>query len=134
IRVPAGDRALYHASAYYVGPFLIALLAEAVAQWKKFGASESQALHALFPLLQGTVSAVTDAGLAGGMGGCVARGDVGTVRKHLVALGDFSPEAAKLYRTLAERTIPLGSERKTLTSERAHEIARCLSLGGRVQS
>src|SRR5712664_771172 len=31
VLVPAGDRALYHASAYYVGPFLIALLAEGVA-------------------------------------------------------------------------------------------------------
>jgi len=122
VKVPAGHRALYHATAYYVGPFLIALLAEAAAQWRAFGATEKQALDALLPLLRGTVSAVEDGGLAKGMGGCVARGDVGTVRKHLKALDAFSPPAARLYEQLALRTIPLAIERGTLAPERAEEI------------
>ncbi|RDI03922.1 putative short-subunit dehydrogenase-like oxidoreductase (DUF2520 family) [Caldimonas thermodepolymerans] len=128
IRVPAGDRALYHASAYYVGPFLIALLAEAVALWQRFGASAAEALRALLPLLHGTLSAVGDAGLAGGMGGCVVRGDAGTVQKHLDALGAFDPEAQALYRALALRTVPLGIQRRTLSEERA-EVIRRLLLG-----
>lgn len=74
--LPAGVRPLYHASAYYVGPFLIALLKEGVEIWRRFGANESQALQALVPLLRGTVAAVLDGGLARGMGGCVARGDI----------------------------------------------------------
>ena len=86
LALPAGVRALYHASAYYVGPFLIALLKEGVELWKSFGASEADALRAMMPLLRGTVAAVLDGGLANGMGGCVARGDVGTILKHLEAL------------------------------------------------
>ena len=41
LALPPGVRALYHASAYYVGPFLIALLKEGVELWKSFGASGS---------------------------------------------------------------------------------------------
>ena len=38
LALPAGVRPLYHASAYYVGPFLIALLKEGVELWKSFAA------------------------------------------------------------------------------------------------
>ena len=134
VRVPAGDRALYHASAYYVGPFLIALLAEGAALWQKFGANEKQALDALLPLLSGTLSAVHDGGLAQGMGGCVARGDVGTVRKHVAAMDRFDRDAGELYRMLASRTIPLGRKRGTLSAQGAEAIREALDSVKKMQA
>ncbi|MDE3155360.1 MAG: DUF2520 domain-containing protein [Acidobacteriota bacterium] len=125
--LPPGARAAYHASGYYAGPFLIALLEESVKLWQRFGADEAQALRALAPLVRGTLDAVMDGGLARGMGGCVARGDVGTVRRHLDALDREDPDAGALYRELARRTIPLGLERGTLSPERAREIETLLS-------
>lgn len=129
VQVPPGGRALYHASAYYVGPFLIALLAEGAKLWRTFGADEKQALAALLPLLAGTLSAVRDGGLAGGMGGCVARGDVGTVRRHVDALDRLDPDAGVLYRALAMRTIPLGLQRGSLAAPAAERIAEALAPG-----
>jgi predicted short-subunit dehydrogenase-like oxidoreductase (DUF2520 family) len=126
LRLPHGRRALYHASAYYVGPFLIALMNEAVQMWGALGLSERDTLEALVPLLRGTVAAVVDGGLAQGMGGCVARGDVGTVTRHVDALGAFSPEIASLYRRLALRTIPLALARGTLSPPKAAEIQALL--------
>jgi predicted short-subunit dehydrogenase-like oxidoreductase (DUF2520 family) len=126
VQVPSGDRALYHASAYYVGPFLIALLAEAATFWQTFGVGEKDALNALLPLLSGTLSAVHDGGLAQGMGGCVARGDVGTVRKHIAAMDQFDHDAGKLYRMLASRTVPLGVRRGTLSAQGAEAIREAL--------
>lgn len=133
VTVPVGDRALYHASAYYVGPFLIALLAEGAALWRKFGVGEKDALNALLPLLSGTLSAVDDGGLAQGMGGCVARGDVGTVRKHIAAMDRFDPEAGQLYRMLASHTIPLGLERGTLGAQGADAIREALGSGSKMR-
>lgn len=129
VQVPQGQRALYHASVYYVGPFFIALLSEAVSMWKTFGASEREALNALLPLLAGTTSAVTSSSLAQGMGGCVARGDVGTVQRHIAAMDKFGPDAAALYRTLTGRTIPLGLARGSLTPSAASQIHDALSNG-----
>ena len=125
----SGVRPLYHASANYVGPFLIALLEEAVTLWQAFGVQEREALTALLPLLRRTLAAVQKDGLAGGMGGCVARGDVGTLRAHLRALDAFAPPMAELYRDLAKRTVPLGLERGTLSPDRAVEIERVLAAG-----
>ena len=126
LALPPGVRALYHASAYYVGPFLIALLKEGVELWKSFGASEADALRAMMPLLRGTVAAVLDGGLANGMGGCVARGDLGTITKHLDALDARFPASGALYRELALRNVPLGIERGTLSPQRAAEIENLL--------
>ena len=126
IRLPAGRRAIYHASAYYVGPFLIALMQEAVEIWRVLGFTERDALTALATLLHGTVAAVMEGGLAAGMGGCVARGDVGTVERHVAALDALNPATAALYRELAMRTIPLGLARGTLTSDAAERIRAVL--------
>jgi len=126
LTLPAGVRPLYHASAYYVGPFLIALLKEGANLWKRFGADERQALEAMLPLLRGTVEAVRDGGLAKGMGGCVARGDVGTIAKHLAALDGSDATAGHLYRELAARNVPLGIERGSLSMERAKIIEALL--------
>lgn len=121
--LPPGVRARYHASATYVGPFVIAVLREATLLWASFGIPERDAMAALLPLLRGTMEAVTREGLAGGMGGCVARGDVGTVRAHLDAIDALSPAMGDLYRELTTRTIPLGLARGTLSAERAAAIA-----------
>jgi predicted short-subunit dehydrogenase-like oxidoreductase (DUF2520 family) len=134
VQVPSGQRALYHASAYYVGPFLIALLAEGANLWRKFGASEKQALDAMLPLLAGTLSAVRDGGLAQGMGGCVARGDIGTVRKHLAALDGYDADAGQLYRALAKRNIPLGLARGSLSAAAAERISETLAMDAKAEA
>jgi predicted short-subunit dehydrogenase-like oxidoreductase (DUF2520 family) len=126
LRLPPGVRARYHASANYVGPFVIALLREASAIWQSFGADETAAVAALTPLLRGTLAAAIDRGLAGGMGGCVARGDLGTVRAHLDAMDALGADEGALYRTLALRTVPLAVERGTLPEARATAIAAML--------
>jgi predicted short-subunit dehydrogenase-like oxidoreductase (DUF2520 family) len=134
VEVPRGQRAIYHASVYYVGPFFIALLSEAVSIWKTFGASERDALNALLPLLAGTTSAVTSSSLAGGMGGCVARGDVGTVLRHVAAMDLFSPDAGELYRSLTKRTIPLGLARGSLATSVGDQIREALSTAPTTKS
>ena len=60
------------------------------------------------------------------MGGCVARGDVGTILKHLEALDERFPTSGALYRELALRNVPLGIERGTLSAGRAAEIEKLL--------
>lgn len=129
--LPAGIRPLYHASAYYVGPFLIALLKEGAKLWAHFGASERQAMDALMPLLRGSIAAVQHAGLAQGIGGCVARGDIGTIRKHVASLDETDPSAAGLYRELALRNIPLALERGTIDALRGRQIEELLKRANR---
>jgi predicted short-subunit dehydrogenase-like oxidoreductase (DUF2520 family) len=64
LRLPEGGRALYHAAANFSGAFVVALIAETVALWKKLGIAEGDALRALLPLLRGSVDNVEKLGAA----------------------------------------------------------------------
>jgi predicted short-subunit dehydrogenase-like oxidoreductase (DUF2520 family) len=121
-RLPEGGRALYHVAANFTGAFAIALIEEAVALWKKLGISERDALRALLPLLRGTVDNVEQLGAAGALGSVVARGDVGTIRKHLEVLAKEAPDSLELYRLLSLRTVPIALAKGTLKLGAAREI------------
>src|SRR6266853_31771 len=126
LRLPEGGRALYHAAANFSGAFVIALIHEAIALWGKLGIAQGDALAALLPLLRGTADNVEKLGAAGGLGSAIARGDTGTIRRHLDVLAREAPDSLELYRILSLRTIPLALAKGTLKPEAAKEITRLL--------
>jgi len=126
LRLPEGGRALYHAAANFSGAFVIALVQEAIALWGKLGVAETDALAALLPLLRGTADNVEKLGAAGGLGSAIARGDAGTIRRHLDVLARQAPDSLELYRILSLRTIPLALAKGTLEPAAAKEIAALL--------
>jgi len=126
LRLPEGGRALYHAAANFSGAFVIALIHEAIALWGKLGIAQGDALAALLPLLRGTADNVEKLGAAGGLGSAIARGDAGTIRRHLDALGRDAPDSLELYRILSLRTIPLALAKGTLKPAAAKEITALL--------
>ena len=128
LRLPEGGRALYHAAANFSGAFVIALMQETLALWGKLGVAEGAALAALLPLLRGTADNVEKLGAAGGLGSAVARGDVGTIRRHLDVLAKEAPDSLELYRILSLRTIPLALAKGTLKPETAKEIMALLNF------
>src|SRR2546430_3160396 len=121
LRLPEGGRALYHAAANFSGAFVIALVQEAIALWGKLGIAETDALAALLPLLRGTADNVEKLGAAGGLGSAIARGDAGTIRRHLDVLAREAPDSLELYRILSLRTIPLALAKGTLEPAAARE-------------
>jgi len=129
LRVPPGGRALYHAAANFSGAFAVALIRETVTLWGRLGIPEKDALRALLPLLRGTVDNVEKLGAAGALGSVIARGDVGTIRKHLAALAEV-PESLELYRLLSLRTVPLALKKGTLEPAVAAEIEALLGRRG----
>jgi predicted short-subunit dehydrogenase-like oxidoreductase (DUF2520 family) len=126
LRLPEGGRALYHAAANFSGAFVIALIRETIALWGKLGIAEAEALAALLPLLRGTADNVEKLGAAGGLGSAIARGDAGTIRRHLEALAREAPDSLELYRILSLRTIPLALAKGTLKPAAAKEITALL--------
>lgn len=126
LRLPESGRALYHAAANFSGAFVVALIGETIALWKELGFAEGDALRALLPLLRGSADNVEKLGAAGALGSVIARGDVGTVRRHLDALARTAPESLELYRLLSLRTIPLALAKGTLEPAAAREIEALL--------
>lgn len=134
-RLPPGARGLYHAAAGYTSQFINALLREASAMWQSWGADEQAALQALLPLVHGTLASIGEAGLAQGMPGPVSRGDVGSVRKHVLALAAFDAGTLPLYAALCERTVRLALAGQRIDEQTAGQVRAVLdSAGGAVVS
>lgn len=134
ITVPAGARAAYHAAAHYAAGFICVLLHEAEQIWRRAGIdmkqnSEGDAVvdpvRALLPLVRGALDAVERSGPAAAMQGAVARGDLGTVAKHLDALDAIGMQA--LYRPLALRAVDIALETGRIGDARADELRRLLA-------
>jgi predicted short-subunit dehydrogenase-like oxidoreductase (DUF2520 family) len=127
LRLPPGAKALYHASAVLAGNYLVTLAQTAAELWAAFGLSREEALAALLPLLRGTVDNLERVGVPRALTGPIARGDAGTVRRHLAALGDRAPHVVELYRRLGLATIPIAVDKGTLTAEAAGRLRALLS-------
>ena len=105
--LPAGARALYHASAGYAASLLLPLLYEAVQLWREFGVDEAQALQALLPLARGTLDSVNQRGLAGALSCPLSRGDLGVLQQHCRALDGLGGDHLAFYKSLTRRQWPL---------------------------
>jgi predicted short-subunit dehydrogenase-like oxidoreductase (DUF2520 family) len=119
-------KALYHAGAVAASNFVVTLIDYAVKLLVEAGVPPAQALPALLPLIRGTVRNLETVGLPGALTGPVARGDVGTVEKHLEALAAMAGEPARLYRALARRTVEVAVAKGTLPAAQAERLRALL--------
>lgn len=121
-----GGKALYHASAVIACNYLVALLDAAAGLWEGLGLTKDEGLHALLPLVRGTIENLDAIGLPNALTGPVSRGDVGTIDRNIAALSEHDPETAALYVELARRTIPIARAKGTLTEPDAKRLLEYL--------
>ncbi len=133
IKLGANDKVLYHAGAVMACNYYITLIKLATDLWQEFGVAPNQAVKALMPLIRGTLSSLENVGLPHCLTGPIARGDVGTVRKHMKAIRERAPGLLPLYRELARHTVPIALAKGGIGPEQAEEVYRFLGgahLGG----
>ncbi len=127
IRLGPGDKVLYHASAVLACNYLVTLVKLAADLWQDFGVPSDQSIPALMPLLRGTLSNLEKVGLPNCLTGPIARGDVGTVRKHIAALAVQHPGILQTYRDLGRQTVPIALAKGRLNEAAAASLQQILA-------
>jgi predicted short-subunit dehydrogenase-like oxidoreductase (DUF2520 family) len=123
-----GSKVLYHASAVIASNYLVTLLNLASGLWQHLGISQDEGLKALLPLVRGTVENLEAVGLPDALTGPIARGDVGTVERHLAALADVAPEILSVYKELARHAIPIALAKGVIDSVAADGLHAVLDV------
>ena len=126
VELKPGDKVLYHAAAVFACNYLVTLVKLAVDLWRDFGVSSKDAIHALLPLLQGTISNIGNVGLPDCLTGPVARGDLGTIERHLNALEAKDAALLATYEELALQTIPIALAKGRIDLQKAEEMRAML--------
>jgi predicted short-subunit dehydrogenase-like oxidoreductase (DUF2520 family) len=122
-----GDKVLYHAAAVIASNYTVTLVKMATDLWASFGIPTAEATQALLPLLRGTINNLENVGLPDCLTGPLARGDLGTISKHLEALGKRAPAIAPTYRDLGLQTIPISLRKGKIDRQKAEELRRLLA-------
>ncbi|MHC1578956.1 MAG: DUF2520 domain-containing protein, partial [Dehalococcoidia bacterium] len=123
-----GDKVLYHAAAVFASNYLVTVVKLALDLWQEFGVSPKEATKALLPLIRGTLNNIDNIGLPNCLTGPVARGDSGTIEKHLSALEARNPSLATTYKELGLQTIPIALAKGKVNEQKAEEMTALLSL------
>jgi predicted short-subunit dehydrogenase-like oxidoreductase (DUF2520 family) len=118
----ASDKVLYHTSAVIACNYLVTLVKMAGDLWQSFGVPPPQATKALLPLLRGTLHNIETIGIPNCLTGPIARGDIGTINKHLDALTQTAPHLLTTYRELGRQTIPIALAKGKINESRAKEL------------
>jgi predicted short-subunit dehydrogenase-like oxidoreductase (DUF2520 family) len=122
----ASDKVLYHASAVIACNYLVTLVKLAGDLWQSFGVPPQKATQALLPLLRGTLHNIETIGIPDCLTGPIARGDIGTVNKHLDALSQTAPHLLTTYRELGRQTIPIALAKGRIDQTKAKELETAL--------
>jgi predicted short-subunit dehydrogenase-like oxidoreductase (DUF2520 family) len=122
----AGDKVLYHAAAVFACNYLVTLVKLATDLWQTFEVPPEQAIKALMPLLRGTLSNIENVGLPNCLTGPIARGDLGTISRHLESLSKEAPSLLGIYKELGQQTVPIALDKGKIDSKRAGELKALL--------
>ncbi|MHC4561605.1 MAG: Rossmann-like and DUF2520 domain-containing protein [Planctomycetota bacterium] len=120
--LPSAGKALYHAAAVVAGNYTTALLDAAVGICEQAGIDPADARKALAVLAETSAGNAATMDLPESLTGPIARGDVGTIRRHLDALQACPPRRRELYCVAGLQTIDLAVRKGTITNDTAQQL------------
>jgi len=126
VELKASDKVLYHTAAVLACNYMVTLVKLATDLWQTFDVPPSQATQALVPLLRGTLHNIETIGIPQCLTGPIARGDIGTINKHLDALKSTAPHLVSTYRELGRQTIPIALAKGRIDQSKARELEAVL--------
>jgi len=121
-RLEAGQKPAYHAGAVMIGNYVVALAGAAARLAASAGVPAELASRLYLPLMVGALENLDRQTPAAALTGPVRRGDLGTIRAHLAALG---PDDRVLYAALGLEALRLARE-AGLDPARAEEVGQVL--------
>jgi len=126
VELKPGDKVLYHAAAVFACNYLVTLVKMALDLWQDFGVTQKDATTALMPLLKGTINNIDNIGLPDCLTGPIARGDLGTISRHLNALEVKSSALLATYKELGLQTVPIALAKGKIEESKAGELTALL--------
>ncbi len=126
ILLEANDKVVYHAAAVMACNYMVALVKQATDLWKTFDIPTQQATQALLPLIRGTIHNIEKVGIPDCLTGPIARGDTGTIRKHIEALERSAPDVLPTYLELGRQTVPIALAKGKITEKQAEDMMEIL--------
>ncbi len=126
IPITPAQKPLYHAAACIASNYLVSLMSVVESIYLSIGFSQKDARKAYLPLVYGSLKNIERQGCASALTGPIARGDSGTIQKHIKAMACHLPDFSCLYADMGKVAVKLAREKGTLNSTQAQIIMELL--------
>lgn len=126
IAISNADRPLYHAAACIASNYLVSMMHLVQGIYQHFGLAPEEALQAFWPLVEGTIRNIEMKGPVRSLTGPIARGDIGTLSKHLEAILAYEPSRLPIYRSMGMLTADLALIKGTVSQDQFDQIKKLL--------
>ncbi len=124
--ITAEAKPLYHAATVMASNYLIALLSASETLLEKAGIEETLANAILSPLMRQSLDNGLSEGASNALTGPIARGDINTLRAHLIAIEQRAPGLRNTYTTLGAEALKLTQQKKALPEKEIAAMEKCL--------
>jgi predicted short-subunit dehydrogenase-like oxidoreductase (DUF2520 family) len=128
--VSEDEKPLYHAAACIASNYVTTLMSYVEEIFLSLGLSSEAGRSTFMPLVRGTLANIEDRGSVLALTGPIARGDMGTILKHLHAFKKHLPHLSKAYGQLGLLTVEMAVRNERLSLEKGQEIRNILEEGG----
>lgn len=122
IFITSAQKPLYHAAACIASNYLVSLLNVVETIYESIGINNENARRAYLPLIYGTLHNIEQKGSIQALTGPIARGDEGTIKKHIIAMDKNLPHYLSLYSSLGLIATEIAQKKGTLSSKQAKNI------------
>ena len=120
--ISSEQKPLYHAAACFASNYLVSLMNVVESIYQAIGINEKDAKKAFLPLVYGSLKNIENSGSVFSLTGPIARGDSGTVKKHMMAIHENLPQYSSLYSSLGLITVKIARQKGTLNAGQAKKI------------
>lgn len=111
VEIPPGMKAQYHAATVIASNYLVTLYAASAGLLAEIGIGREAAAGLLEPLMRAALGNIAVQGVPGALTGPIARGDAGTVARHIAVLADRADTILEMYQVMGRATLPLAQAR-----------------------
>lgn len=122
ILISSDQKPLYHAAACFASNYLVSLMNVVESIYQTIGMNEKDAKKAYLPLVYGSLKNIEKSGSISSLTGPIARGDFGTIKKHISAINKNLPQYSSLYSSLGLITVKVAQQKGTLNTRQAKTI------------
>jgi predicted short-subunit dehydrogenase-like oxidoreductase (DUF2520 family) len=124
--VPEADKPLYHAAACMASNYLATLLFIVTQLYERLGLKPEDAAKAYIPLVRGTLANIESRGPVEALTGPIARGDIGTIEKHLQVFLNKMPQYLKAYGEIGQITVDVALHKGSIDALKADAMKKLL--------
>ena len=117
--ISSDQKPLYHAAACFASNYLVSLMNAVESIYQAIGLNEKDAKAAYLPLVYGSLKNIEKSGSIHSLTGPIARGDFGTIKKHITAINENLPQYSSLYSSLGLITVNVAHQKGTLNARQA---------------